>query len=101
LALRVLLVDLGDLLPTRLKQSYAPSRRTFCPALGGGLDDPILGQPEVVLPALHMEPCWPALPPSGEGGIGGKAQRVQQLCEKPFKIGIARLCILLLLYRFT
>ena len=71
------------------------------PALGGDLNDPVLGQPEVVDPATHMGPCWRSLPPGGEGGIGGEAQRVQKLCEKPIKIGIARLRILLLLYRFT
>ena len=72
------------------------------PALSGGLDDPDLAKSEVIPPALHMEPCWPTLPPGGQGGVCSEAQRGQQLCEKPIKIGIARLRILLLLlYWFT
>ena len=37
-------------------------------------DDPVFRQPEVIDPALHMEPCWRTLPPGGEGGIYGEAQ---------------------------
>ena len=69
----------------------------FC----GGLDDPLFAQPKVIQPAADMGLCWPTLPPGWEGGIGGEAQRSEQLCEKPIKIGISRLRILLLLYKFT
>ncbi len=71
------------------------------PGLSGDLDDPGLRQPKVIPPALHMEPCWPTLPPGREIGICSEAQRRQQLCEKPIKIGIARSRILLLLYWFS
>ena len=70
------------------------------PALGGGLDDPDCAQPKVIPPTTHMEPCWPTLPPGGQSGVCSEAQRAQQLCEKPIKIDIARLRVLLLLYRF-
>ena len=70
-------------------------------ALGGDLDDPILGQPEVIGPTANVEQRRPALPPGGEGGVGSEAQRSQQLREEPIKIGIARLRVLLFLYRFT
>ena len=73
----------------------------IAPGLGGGLDDPVFGQPEIIEPAAHMQPGGPALPPGGERLVGIEAQRTQQLCEEPIKIGIARLRVLLLLYWFT
>jgi hypothetical protein len=69
--------------------------------LGGGLDDPILRQSEVIDPAANVQLRWPALPPCGQAGIGGKAQRAEQFCEEPIKFEISRLRVLLLLYRFT
>ena len=69
----------------------------FC----GGLNDPVLGQPEVIAPATHMGFGWPALPPGGQGAVRIKAQGVQQLCEKPIKIRLARSCVLLLRYWFS
>jgi hypothetical protein len=71
------------------------------PGLKGDFDDPRLRQPDVVDPAANMGSGWPALPPGGERCIGGKAQRREQFCEEPIKIGLARLRVLLLLYRFT
>jgi hypothetical protein len=71
------------------------------PGLGGDLNDPILRQPEVVDPTANVQPRRPALPPGREAGIGGKAQRAEQLCEELIKIRISRSRVLLLLYRFT
>jgi len=71
------------------------------PGLKGDFDDPRLRQPEIIDPAAHIGPCWPALPPGGQGGVGGEAQRDEQFCEKPIKINLARLRVLLLLYWFT
>ena len=51
------------------------------PGFGGGLDDPILGQAEVVDPAADMG--------------------FEQLCEETIKFNLGRLRILLLLYRFS
>jgi len=65
------------------------------------LKDTVLGQPEVIDPAANVGLRWPTLPPSGQGGIGRKAQRREQLCKEPIKIEIARNCVLLLLYWFT
>jgi hypothetical protein len=48
-----------------------------------------------------MPSGWPALPPGGQGGVGGKAERRQQVCDEPIKFGFARLRVLLLLYWFT
>ena len=73
----------------------------IAPAFSGSFDDADFTQPEVLGPAADMGLGWPSLPPGGQSGIGGKAQRSQQLCEKPIKIGIPRLRVLLLLYRFT
>ena len=73
----------------------------IAPGFGRDFDDPILGQPKVIDPATNVRLGWPSLPPGGEGGAGGKAQRDQQFCEKPIKLGISRLRVLLLLYRFT
>ena len=69
----------------------------------GDLDDPLPRQPDIVDPAANMRPGWPALPPGGQGGVGvgGKAQRRQQFCEEPIKIGLARSRVFLLLYWFT
>ena len=67
---------------------------------GGGLDDPILGEAEIIDPAADMGSGWPALPPGGQGAVRIKAQRGQQLCEETIKIDLARLRILLLLYWF-
>ena len=72
----------------------------FTPGCQGNCNDLILAQPQLFAPALDMQPWGPALPPSGQCS-GIEAQRVQQHCEKPIKIGIARLRILLLLYRST
>jgi hypothetical protein len=71
------------------------------PAFCGSLDDPVLGQAEVVDPAAHMGFGRPALPPGGQRAVRIDAQRVQQLCEKTIKFNLARLRILLLLYRFS
>ena len=71
------------------------------PGFRGGLDDPVLGQPEIIAPTAHMGPGWPALPLGGEDAVRIKAQRGQQLCEKMIKIDLARLRILLLLYWFS
>ena len=68
---------------------------------GGGLDDPVLGEAKVVDPAAHMGFGGPALPPCGQGAVRIDAERVQQLCEETIKIDLARLRILLLLYRFN
>ena len=72
----------------------------FTPGCHGDIDDLVLAQPQLLPPALDVQPWRTALPPTRQGG-GIKTQRRQQLCEKPIKIGIARLRILLLLYRFT
>ena len=66
-----------------------------------GLDDPVFGEAKVVDPAAHMGFGGPALPPGGQGADGIDAQRGQQLCEKSIKFNLARLRILLLLYRFS
>ena len=71
------------------------------PGFGGGLDDPVLGKAKVVDPAAHMGFGRPALPPCGQGADRIDAQRGQQLCEETIKIDLARLRILLLLYRFS
>ena len=73
----------------------------IAPGLSRNLENPLIGQPKVIPPSAHMGPSWPALPPGGECGIGGKAQRCEQFCKKPIKFGLARLRVLLLLYRFT
>ena len=73
----------------------------IAPGLGGDLDDRGFGQAEVIDPAANVRPCWPALPPGRERLVGIDAQRLQQLCEEPIKLGIARLRVLLLLYWFT
>jgi hypothetical protein len=65
------------------------------------LDDPIRGETELITPAENVLARWPALPPGREGRIGGKAQHREQLFKKPIKIGISRLRVLLLIYRFT
>ena len=75
--------------------------RVVPPGFGGGLDDPVLGQPEIIAPAAHMGFGWPALPPGGQGAVRIEAQRIQQLCKKMIKIDLARLRVLLLLYRFS
>ncbi|WP_369682754.1 hypothetical protein [Roseovarius sp. M141] len=62
--------------------------------LGRDLDDPIFGEPEVIDPAANVLSRWPALPPGREGRIGGKAQRAEQFCKEPIKIGISRLRVL-------
>ncbi len=62
----------------------------ICLGLDGDRDDPLLRQPNIVNPAANVRAGRPALPPDGQGGIGGKAQRRQQFCEEPVKIGIAR-----------
>ena len=71
------------------------------PGFGGGLDDPVFGEAKVVDPAADMGPGWPALPPGGQGAVRIDAQRGQKVCEETIKIDIARLRILLLLYRFS
>ena len=71
------------------------------PGFGGSLDDPVFGQAKVVDPAADMGFGGPALPPGGQGADGIDAQRGQQLCEKSIKIDLARLRVLLLLYRFS
>jgi hypothetical protein len=67
----------------------------IAPGFGSDLDDLVLGEPKVVDPAAHMGSGWRPLPPSGQAGICGKAQRREQLCEKSIKIRIARSCVLL------
>ena len=71
------------------------------PGFKGDLDDPLPRQPEIVDPAANVRAGWPAMPPGGEGGVGGEAQRCEQFREEPIKIGLARACVLLLLYWFT
>ena len=71
------------------------------PGFCGGSDDQIFGQTEVIDPPANMGLCGPALPPGGQGAVRIKAQRSQQLCEETIKVGIARLRVLLLLYRFS
>jgi hypothetical protein len=68
--------------------------------LGGDLDDPVLGQTESFEPAAHMGPGRSALPPGGQGGVSGKTECTQKLCEEPIKTGFPRLRVLLLLYGF-
>jgi len=63
-------------------------------------DDLRLGQPQFVAPALDVQPGWPALPPTGQGG-GVEAQRIEQLTENLIGNRLARLRALLLLYWFT
>jgi hypothetical protein len=70
------------------------------PALGGDLDDPVLGHPEIIDPALDVQLGWPALPPGGQRGVGFEAQRAERLSKEPIKLGISRLRVLLLLYWF-
>ena len=72
----------------------------FAPGCQGDGDDLVRAQTQLFLPTLDVQPWRTALPPARQGG-GIKTQRRQQLCEKPIKIGISRLRILLLLYRFT
>jgi hypothetical protein len=51
--------------------------------LAGGFgrgDDLRLGQPQLVAPALDVQPWRPALPPAGQGGWV-EAQRCQQIPE--------------------
>jgi hydroxylamine reductase (hybrid-cluster protein) len=61
-------------------------------------EDLIFGKPEIVTPALDVLACWPALPPAGHNACGIDAQRCEQLIKKIIKIGLARSCVLLLLY---
>ena len=69
----------------------------IAPGLSSNLQYPILGQPKIIDPAANVRSGGPALPPGGQGGVGEKAQRLQQLCEEPIKIGLARSRVLLLL----
>jgi hypothetical protein len=73
----------------------------FAARLCGDIDDPILGQSEIIDPAVDVLPGRPALPPGRQGRVGPKAQRTEQLDKEPIKIGIARSRVLLLLYWFT
>ena len=59
-----------------------------------------LGQPEVIAPALDVQPWRPALPPAGQGS-GIEAQCCQHVSEKLIRDRRAGLRALLLLYRFT
>ena len=67
--------------------------------LGSG-DDLRLGQPQLVAPALDVQPGRPALPPAGQGD-GVEAQRLKQIPEDLIGNRSARLRALLLLYWFT
>ena len=67
--------------------------------LGGG-DDLGLGQPQLVAPALDVQPGRPAFPPAGQG-VGVEAQRVQQVPKNRIGNRLARLRALRLLYGFT
>ena len=71
------------------------------PGLDGDLDDPLPRQPDIVNPTANMGAGWPTLPPGGQGGVGGEAQRCEQFGEEPIKFGLTRLRVLLLLYWFT
>ena len=53
--------------------------RVVPPGFGGSFDDPVFGQAEIIAPAAHMGPGWPALPPSGQRAVRVQAQRGQQL----------------------
>ena len=58
-------------------------------------------QPKVIPPAPNMFPGRPALPPTGQGCLMVKAQRLKKLFKKISTEGFARSRVLLLLYWFT
>jgi hypothetical protein len=66
----------------------------------GDGDNLVLAEPQLVAPALDVEPWRPALPPAGQG-IGVEAQRCEQVSEEILGDRLARLRALLLLYWFT
>ncbi|MFU8779374.1 MAG: hypothetical protein ACNA7M_17200, partial [Roseovarius sp.] len=67
----------------------------------GNSEDRLLNEPQIVTPAPDVLAGWPALPPAGQGAVRRKAQRFEQLREKPLIEAVTRACALLLLYWFT
>jgi hypothetical protein len=80
-------------------ERFGPIRRVGVILAGflGHSEDRFGLKPEIIAPASDMLAGRPALPPRWQCGVGGKAQRAEQLCKEPIKIALARSRALLLL----